>query len=242
MIFPFLRIGAFAMTAPVFGARFVPSRIRLMAALAFTLLAAPLVSPPGFAVFSTAGLGAVASELAIGAIIGFLFSLVFDALVLAAEFLSLSIGLGFAQLADPARGAPTVVLGQFYMITAVLLFLAEDGHLMLLRTLVHSFDAVPVGTMPTAASFDSLARLGAFVFAGALAFALPALVAMLCTNLAYAVISRAAPALNLFAVGFPFTLLFGMALMLLTIGLLPLALQRLVIDARHAVSLFLVVP
>ena len=208
---PFARIAGFIMVAPMFGARFVPAQIRIIVAVTLTVMLAGFIEVPDIALFSARGLLAMLGEAAIGIAAGFVMTLIFDAVVLAAEFLSLGIGLGFAQIADPVRGVSTPVLGQLFNLIAILLFLAVDGHLLLLV----------VNTL-------WLERP-----------ALPALAAMLLTNLAYAVISRAAPALNMFAVGFPLSLLFGLFLLLATIGLMPTAMERLTGGAVDAVGVFL---
>lgn len=238
-VFPLARMGGFVMTAPVFGARFVPAQVRIVLALALTFLLTTLVTPPAFDLFSARGMLAIIGETVIGAALGFVLTLIFDAVMLAAEFISLSIGLGFARLADPVRGSSTPVLGQLYLIVSMLLFLAVDGHLLVLCLLDGSFDTLPIGAFPAPAAFGELAALGVFLFAGALALALPALAAMLLTNLAYAVVSRAAPALNMFAVGFPLSLLFGLFLLLATIGLMPYALEQLTGDAVNAAGRFI---
>lgn len=239
LAFPFARIAGFIMVAPLFGARFVPAQVRVIVAVALTVMLASFIEVPPIALFSARGLLAVIGEAAIGIAAGFVMTLVFDAVVLAAEFLSLGIGLGFAQIADPVRGVSTPVLGQLFNIIAILLFLAVDGHLLLIHLILQSFGQLPVGEWPAAAAFGELAQLGGWLFAGALSLALPALAAMLLTNLAYAVISRAAPALNMFAVGFPLSLLFGLFLLLATVGLMPTAVERLTSGAVNAVGLFL---
>lgn len=236
---PFARIAGFIMVAPMFGARFVPAQIRIIVAVTLTVMLAGFIEVPDIALFSTRGLLAMLGEAAIGIAAGFVMTLIFDAVVLAAEFLSLGIGLGFAQIADPVRGVSTPVLGQLFNLIAILLFLAVDGHLLLIHLILHGFAQLPAGEWPEAAAFGELAKLGGWLFAGALSLALPALAAMLLTNLAYAVISRAAPALNMFAVGFPLSLLFGLFLLLATIGLMPTAMERLTGGAVDAVGVFL---
>jgi flagellar biosynthetic protein FliR len=120
------------------------------------------------------------------------------------------MGLNYASVVDPQHGNTTPVVGQLYTLLAVLLFLVMDGHLALIRLLADSFAALPasLGTIDRAL-FWAFAGVAAEVFAGALRVALPAMTAMLVVNLAFGFTSRAAPALNLFAVGFPVTLVAG---------------------------------
>src|SRR6185436_2378788 len=144
--FPFTRIGACLMVAPMFGARFVPTRTRILLALGITALVVPLMPAPDVAPFSAQGFVVVAQQLLIGAAMGFALQVVFDALGLAGQLLANSMGLSFAFNVDPLRGSSTAALGQLYIILATLTFLAIGGHLALLEVLVRSFATLPLGT------------------------------------------------------------------------------------------------
>jgi flagellar biosynthetic protein FliR len=232
-LWPFVRIGACLMVAPVFGTGAVPPRIRLVLAGAVTLLAAPLVPPPaGVVPFSVAGLIVTLQQILIGASIGFAMQLIFDAVALGGQLLANSMGLSFAFNVDPLRGVSTPALGQFYTLLVVLTFLALDGHLALVRTLVQGLNTLPVGLNGLGSGgLWTLVEWGGQLFAGGLAIALPGITALLIVNLGFGVVSRAAPTLNLFAVGFPVSLVCGLAILLLGlpslqssfIGLLTLA-------------------
>jgi flagellar biosynthesis protein FliR len=212
-LWPFIRIGACFMAAPVFGARFVPARVRLLMAAAVTLLVAPLVPPPQVAPFSAAAIVVTIHQILIGVATAFILQLIFDALALGGQLLANSMGLSFAFNVDPLRGASTPVIGQFYMLLVTLTFLALNGHLILIETLAGSFTTLPVGmTGLGAGGFWNVASWGAQLFGGALAVALPGMTALLVVNLAFGVMSRAAPTLNLFAIGFPVTLIAGLVI------------------------------
>ncbi len=226
--FPFVRIGACLMVAPMFGARFVPARTRILLAAALTALVVPLMPATGIAPFSAQGLVVVAQQLLIGIALGFALQIVFDALGLAGQLLANSMGLSFAFNVDPLRGSSTAALGQIYIILATLVFLALDGHLALLQVLVDGFGTMPVGT--TGLGREGLWALvlwGGQLFAGAISIALPGITALLIVNLAFGVVSRAAPSLNLFAVGFPFSLVIGLLVVLAGIGSLVEGVTRL---------------
>lgn len=216
LFFPFVRIGACLMVAPVFGAHFVPRRLRIVLAAAVTLLVAPLLPQAQTPVLlSSAGVGLVAQQVLIGVAIGFVLQLIFDALALAGQLLSNGMGLGVAFNIDPLRGVSTPALGQLYTILGTLTFLALNGHLALLQLLVDSFRGLPLdgpGLQP--AALLQVTNWGSVMFAGALQIALPGVTALLVVNLAFGVVSRAAPALNLFAVGLPITLVVGLAVVL----------------------------
>ena len=216
ILWPFVRIGACLMVAPAFAAIAVPARVRIVLAGAIALLVAPLVpAPAGIAPFSAAGLVVTVQQVVIGVALGFALQIVFDCVAMGGQLLANSMGLSFAFNVDPMRGAGTPALGQLYSILVMLTFVALDGHLRLLEVVVEGFRSLPVGT--TGLGTDGLWHLvgwGAQIFSGALAIALPGVTALLVVNLAFGIVSRAAPTLNLFAVGFPVTLVLGLAIVL----------------------------
>lgn len=216
---PFVRIGACLMVAPSFGAPFVPPRTRIVLAAALTVMVAPMLPAPpaGLAPFSIPGFLVTVQQLLIGIATGFVLQVAFDALAMGGQLLSNGMGLGFAFNVDPLRGSSTPVLGQLYMIIVTLTFFAMDGHLLLVETLVAGFGSLPVGTTPPGSTWFAVANWGSQLFAGALAVALPGMTAMLVANVAIGVMSRAAPTLNLFAVGFPLTLAFGLVIVWLSL-------------------------
>jgi flagellar biosynthetic protein FliR len=213
---PFLRIGACLMTAPMFGATHVPRRTRLILAGAITILIAPLVASPQVQMFSGPGFAIVAQQMLIGIAMGFALQLVFDAVSIGGQLLANTMGLSFAVNVDPLHGASTPVLGQFYTIVATLTFVALNGHVMLLDVLVQSFGMLPIGAEGLSREgLWMIANFGTAVFSAALMVALPGLTALLIVNFGFGVMSRAAPTLNLFAVGFSAALAFGLVILLL---------------------------
>ena len=214
---PFVRIGSCLMVAPMFGASYVPPRIRIVLALAITVLVLPTIPRPvGLTLLSADGVVTTAQQVVIGIAMGFVVQLMFDALTLGGQMLANGMGLGFAFNIDPLRGVQTPALGQFYVLLGSLTFLALDGHIALLQTLIASFRGLPVG--PSGLSpqaLHALADWGSQLFLGALRIALTGMTALVVINLGFGVMSRAAPAMNLFGVGFPITLVFGMVVVLL---------------------------
>jgi flagellar biosynthetic protein FliR len=226
--FPFARIGACLMVAPVFGARFVPARTRIVLAVALTALVVPLLPAPDVAPFSAQGFVVVAQQLLIGVALGFALQVVFDALGLAGQVLANSMGLSFAFNVDPLRGSSTVALGQLYIILATLTFLALGGHLAIIQVLVDGLHAMPIGTGLDREGLWALVLWGGTLFSGAISIALPGVTALLIVNLAFGVVSRAAPALNLFAVGFPIALIIGLVIVLAGMGPLTQGITQLI--------------
>ncbi len=234
---PFVRIAAALAVAPVFSARLVPARIRLALALGLTAVIAPLVPPAAIAdPVSAAGLLITCQQFLIGLIIGAVLQMVFDAMVVAGQTAAMSMGLGFAFMIDSQRGVSVPVLSQFFLVLTTLLFLAVDGHLALIGLLAESFVAMPVGDAGLLR--DGLwgaAMWGSKLFAGAMLVALPAVAALLVVNFSFGVMSRAAPTLNLFAVGFPVTLTLGFVIVLWSLP----GLQAAVLGLTEAAFAFL---
>lgn len=209
---PFVRIAACFSVAPVFGANFVPARVKIALAGFTAYLLAPVLPPmPDVPLFSLVGVQIIAQQIIIGLGVGFILQLAFDAVGLAGQLLANSMGLSFAFNVDPLRGASTAAVGQFYLVLMVLTFLILDGHLAIIQVLAEGFRTLPVGTAGLGAEgLWGMVVIGGMLFAGALKIALPALTALMVANLAFGLISRAAPTLNIFSVGFPISLVFGL--------------------------------
>lgn len=222
-LFPFFRIGMLFMTMPVIGTRLVPARVRIALAFVVTLIVVPMLPPlPVSASLSLRTFIVIAQELLIGAAVGFAFQVVFQVFVLSGQFMAMKMGLGFASMNDPSNGVQTTVLSQFFVMLVTLLFLALNGHLVLLTLIVESFQALPPGVSSlTQENLFAVASLGSWMFAGALVISLPVLTSLLVVNIAFGVMSRAAPQLNIFAVGFPFTLICGLGLVWVGLAAFP---------------------
>jgi len=214
----------------------VPMRVR--AGLAVLLAWLLLPAAAGRPVAGTTGeiLVGLGGEVALGLAMGFVLQLVFAALVFGGQALGLSMGLGFASMVDPQNGVQVPVLSQFYVITAILLFFAMSGHLLLVELLAESFRALPPGSgLLSPAGLERLLAWGGRLFAHGLLVTLPAVTAILVANLAFGVITRAAPQLNIFAVGFPVTMLLGFAVLMVTLPQLLPRFGALLLDAAELV-------
>ena len=211
LIFVMVRVGAAFIAAPVFGAVSVPLpvRITLSAAIGFLVLAAHPVTPPAV-VFSLGTILSVAAEGLVGLAIGFVLQIAFAAPLLAGEVIGNSMGLGFATMVDPQSGSSSQAVGQFMSVMLTLLFLSLNGHLLLVEMVVKSYDAMPPGAAWLASSrLEGIALFGGYAFSAGFLLALPVGFLLLCLNLIVGMLSRSAPALNLFAVGLPASLAVG---------------------------------
>lgn len=217
---PFCRIGAMFMAMPVIGARLLSPRVRLVLALLVTVLVVPLLPPlthtPSLSLATTL---VVLQEIVLGVSVGFVFQVVFQVFVLTGQIIAMKMGLGFASMNDPTNGVQTTALSQFFLMLTTLMFIAINGHLIMISMLVDSFRSLPPGiNMLSSDMFLGIANLGSWLFVGGLLLALPVVTSLLFINIAFGVMSRAAPQLNIFAVGFPFTLITGLALVWVGLG------------------------
>lgn len=226
-VFPLARILGFIATAPLWGTAGIPRRTRLIVAIAITVAITPTLPPmPDVQPGSLSGLWVMAQQMLIGIGMGFAAKIVFTAFDVAGEFIGFQMGLGFATFYDPLSSSQTPVITEFINLVALLLFLSMNGHLLYLATLAQSFFAIPVSATPLgASSWLNLAELGGKMFSAGLLLSLPIIVALMITNVALAVLTRAAPQLNLFALGFPLTLLGGFVALAVSLNYLAAPLQ-----------------
>jgi len=218
-LWPLFRVAGMVMTAPVSGTKSVSPQVRLMMALAITLVIVPILpAQPPVDLVSYASLFIILQQVLIGVILGFTVQLVFSAVITGGQIIAMQMGLGFSVMVDPQNGSQAPVLSQFYVMMTILVYLALNGHLVLIEVLVDSFQSLPIGAVGiSVTSFRDIAYWGSQLFAGGLAIALPAVASLLVVNLAFGIMTRAAPQLNLFAIGFPVTMLLGFALVFITL-------------------------
>ena len=219
-LWPMFRIMGFFLAAPLFGTQLVPVRIRVVLALAITVLLAPMLpAVPQVDGVSLGALMIVMQQLLIGAALGFFMQFLFQVFVMAGQLIAMQMGLGFASMVDPSNGVNVAIMSTVYMMLVMLLFVTFDGHLVMLEILVDSFRVLPIVSFGMDA--DVLLRLVStfsWVFSSGLLLSLPALTALLITNFAFGIMTRAAPQLNIFALGFPISLLFGLFIIWISFG------------------------
>lgn len=244
VLWTFVRISALLVAAPMFGARTVPVRVRVMLAVLLALIVAPGVAVPAdVGIVSGAGAVLVIREILIGLSLGFMLQLLFAAVAVAGEVIALSMGLAFASVVDPERGISVPVVSQHFVVISTLLFLALDGHLALLVLLFESFEILPPAAAGLAgAGFVEIAEWVSRMFEAAILVALPAAAALLVASVSMGLIARSAPQLNIFAVGFPMTLMLGIVALMLSLPLLAPQFEQMlgaVLDAgRSALMAF----
>lgn len=219
------RIGAALLAAPFFGAAAVPLQLRVAMTGAIAVLVCgwvPVQVPA--ALLSLTGMLAVAAEMLVGLALGFVLQLAFAAPIIAAEQIGGAMGMSIASTADPLSGAHSPALGQYFTVLLSVVFLGLGAHLAWLRLLVESYAALPPGAAWLAPDkLYLIAEFAAQMFIAAVAIALPVTLVLLLVQFVSGVLSRSAPALNLFALGLPAGVLAGIAAL---IAAAPLAAEQ----------------
>lgn len=237
VVWPFCRIAAALVAAPVLGEAMVPLRARALVALVLAFAVLPGMPPaPSADPLSFAGIALIGEQIAIGGLIGFVFHLVLSALMMFGSVVSSQIGLSMAQINDPMNGQTSDVMSGVMNVMFILLFFAVDGHLLLTHVLARSFSVWPVGG--TGFDFDALKRFAlaaGWMFSAAAALALPVTFAVLAVQTGLGLLNRAAPTLNLYSLGFSVTTMFGLYLVVLLLPSLPDHYHRMV---THVLDLY----
>lgn len=218
LLLPMTRISAMLMVMAGMGGQSIPAPIKTAYAVAFTVMVMPTLPPTPFNnLFSFEMVLRVAQQIMIGSAIGFVSIVFLQVFVIAGQAIAMQAGLGFASMVDPTNGMSVPAVGQFYLILSTLMFWAIDGHITMLQMVVQSFHLLPITEEWYATgTYRELAEFGGWMFAAALVLALAPLIAMLIINLSFGIMTRAAPQLNIFAIGFPFTMMSGLIVMWIT--------------------------
>ncbi len=229
LLFPLARILGLISSAPVLGNKQVPRRVKVGLAIFITLVIAPTLGDmPAVQVGSPQGILIIIQQAIIGIAMGFTIRIIFTAIEMAGELIGLQMGLGFASFFDPINSGYSPIVARWLGMIATLAFLAMNGHLTMLAALVESFHVLPVGNSLPLEGYRTVANWGGSIFIYGLQLSMPILAALLITNIALGILTRAAPQLNLFAVGFPITLGLGFIVLSFSIHYIVPLLDRLV--------------
>lgn len=235
VVWPFLRVLALFTAAPVFSSRAFPIRARIGLALFVAVAAQPFLgTQPTISITGADALGAVFQQVAVGLAIGFVVRVVFAAVELGGEVIGFQMGLSFASFFDPSMNTQSSAVARFFGQMATFMFVVMNGHLLLLMAVIKSFSAFPVDqNFLQALKSMKILELGVDLFASGLWIALPLVGMLMFANMALGIVSRVAPQMNIYAIGFPITLTVGLVGMAVTLPMLDepfLALMTRAID------------
>ncbi|WP_097460338.1 flagellar biosynthetic protein FliR [Mangrovitalea sediminis] len=211
-LWPLFRIGSFLMVVPVIGTALVPMRVRVGLALLITILIQPMIGAvPKVDALSLAATVITLQQILIGTAMGFAVLMLFQLFVIAGQMMAMQMGLGFASMVDPTNGISVPAVSQFYLISITLLYLAMNGHLVVFDVFLESFRTMPISESGLGTNhLWELVHHITWMFSAALLLALPAITAVMIVNISFGVMTKAAPQMNLFSLGFPIALLFGL--------------------------------
>jgi flagellar biosynthetic protein FliR len=240
LLWPFTRISAALLVAPIFSARSVNLRFRLALVAALTFVVYPLYDWPIIDVLSGLGLVLLLQQIALGILMGLILQISFGAISAAGDFIAISMGLSFAVMSDPNNGHQTPVLSQLLVILASLLFLTLGAHLVLIEMLLDSFRLMPIdGVRFDQAMVNDFIQWSGIIFAGGMMIALPVMITLLVTNMAMGVVARAAPTLNIFAVGFPAAMLVGFITLVILIPSMTSGMEQIWVESYQQLQTYM---
>jgi flagellar biosynthetic protein FliR len=236
-LWPLVRILGVISTAPLFGNVSVPARVKLGLSVLLTIIVAPNVPAiPAMDPMSLPGLLILMQQLLIGLAMGFAVRIMMACVELAGEISSMTMGLGFATFYDPQSQGHTSVISQFLALLMTMVYITSNMHLVLLSTLVQTFTSLPISASPMSTEgFHQLAIWGGRIFSAGVQISLPIVAALLITNIALGVLTRAAPSLNLFGIGFPITIGMGFAMVALSLPYLATPMGHLLQEGIDAI-------
>lgn len=236
-LWPLTRLLGFIAIAPPFGNNGVPVQVKLVLGIFLALIVAPTLDViPDVDMLSLTGILILAQQLIVGLAMGFIVRVIFAGVEMAGEVAGLTMGLGFATFYDPQTRGRSSAISQFLVIITTLLFLALNVHLAMFEALIHSFKTIPISSsLQMGFSVKTLAIWGEEIFKIAFILSLPIVAALLITNIALGILTRAAPQLNLFGIGFPITIGVGFLMLSMILPYLLLPLENLFQHALDAI-------
>lgn len=208
-LFPFTRIAGFFAVAPVFGQLGMPMRSRLVVVLALTFLIVPSMPNMQTVPASPHFMPLFIMQALIGIALGMVVRVVFAAIELSGDLIGFQMSLSFASAFNPDTGSQSPIVGSFMLWIGAAIFICMDGHLVLLATLLESFSYLPPDKIPDMTEWGRLVRSGSILFSLGLQIALPIVIPLIIANIGLALLTRTAPSLNLFSIGFPLVLATG---------------------------------
>lgn len=218
----FLRMIAYVVASAIFGSPMVNVAVKILLSVVLSIVLFPVVKAGNinYMVISNDIIGLAAREVVVGLSLGFLTRLFFFVVSMTGDLVSMSIGLSAAQIYNPMMGSQGGVIEQFYSAMATLIFLAINGHHILLSGIAQSYDLVPVSSLTlNVGPFAEMAVFGQIAFMMAIKMCAPVLVTILMVNLAMGILGRAVPQMNVLVTSMPVTIMLGFAVVFICMPL-----------------------
>lgn len=228
-LWPMTRILGLMALAPLFNSGTIPARIKVGLSFMLAMIVAPSIpAVPAMDPMSLPGLLILAQQMIIGLAMGLAMRIAFAGMEMAGSITGLTMGLGFASFFDPQSQGQTSAISQIFALLMIMIYLAANLHLVVLSTLIDSFTTLPISAKPFEGSrMELVVAWGGQIFSSGIQLSLPLVTALLITNLALGILTRAAPQLNLFGIGFPITMTAGFVMIAISLPYLTAPLLRL---------------
>lgn len=219
---PFIRLSALFMIMPVFGDRIGSPKVRIFLAMTIAVLMAPMMPVmPTMDPFSLEAFVVTAEQIFFGFLMGLMLHILFGVLSMLGQIISMQMGLAMGVMNDPANGQAVPLVSMMMIILGTFLFFVMDGHLIAIDVVVESFFTWPPGSSIYDLNLMKVIMMLGWMVSSALILAMPAVLAMLTVNLTFGVMNRAAPSMNIIALGFPLSMMMGVLSILLTLSGIP---------------------
>ena len=219
VIWPLARFSGLFLSAPFFSNTLIPSRIKIVFIFVLSWVCSFLVPTElSFENFNGMYVVYMVQEIAFGVIMGFILQIAFQVFIIVGQIIAFQAGLGFAVMVDPMSSASVPIVSQFYSIMILLIFLSLNGHIALLETLIDSFRVMPIGSLYLKdAMVWKVLLFSGWMFKEAVLVSIPAIISLLLVSVSIGVVTRVAPQINIFSLGFPLTLLFSIVIIQITL-------------------------
>ena len=217
-MWPLARVTGVFLIAPIISSAYIPLYIKLLIASIITMFVLPFIeTPDAVDAMSFQAVIILSQQFMIGLTIGAIVQVAFTAVMIAGENIAMTMGLGFAHMTDPVNGVTIPVVSQVLTVIASLFFLALNGHIAILQLLINSFHTLPISELISTSTAVAVAEWASRMFIGAVLVSIPAVTALLVINIAMGLMTRVAPQMNIFSVGFPLTMMLGFIFIAITI-------------------------
>lgn len=237
-MWPFARVTGVFLIAPIIGSAYIPLYIKLLFAVIITAFVFPFIETPKIVdPLSFQAVIIIAQQFMIGLTIGAIVQVAFTAVMIAGENIAMTMGLGFAHMTDPVNGVTIPVVSQLLTVIASLFFLALNGHIAILQLLINSFLTLPTTELISTSTAVAVAEWASRMFIGAVLVSIPAVTALLVINISMGLMTRVAPQMNIFSVGFPLTMMLGFIFIAITIPVAMKVFQGLLGQSFERVNL-----
>lgn len=227
----FVRVSAFFVTIPLFSYKTIPSQLKIVLAFVLSWMMYYTFSIEAFTINGDYLL-LVLKEAVVGLVLGLVVYIVFSAVQIAGGFIDFQMGFAMANIVDPQTGAQSPLMGQLFNFLLLLVFLAINGHHLVLDGIFYSYQFMPIDQFfpkfGDAESVEYIMKLFVAVFAIAFQMSAPIIATLFLVTLALGITGKTVPQLNIFVVGFPIKIAVGFILLIIMMGVMVEVMEKVI--------------